>query len=84
VLGKCANNLCSTRRTEKEGKLFRLDLDIGNTAGATQQKTTYIWLCSLCARQMTPDVSVAGDRVLVRLASTSHKSVHDGGMPRVN
>ena len=75
MLGKCANNSCSALRTEHEGKLFRLDIDIGNTAGGTQRKTAYVWLCASCARQMSPKVSVTGDTVL-RLALTCHNAVH--------
>ncbi len=70
VSGKCANNSCPARHTAREGKLFRLDLDIGNTAGEIQHETTYIWLCSRCAARMIPKVSVTGNTVFVRLGLT--------------
>ena len=85
VAGKCANNSCSARRTEHEGKLFRLDLDIGNTAGGTQHKTDYIWLCTSCAQQMSPKVSVRGDTILVRLALTCRGAFQAGlSVPQAN
>jgi hypothetical protein len=86
MLGKCANRLCSSLRTGDEGKLFRLDIDIANTAGENQCKTAYVWLCDPCARQMSPRVEVAGDTVLVRLGAISHCAVQGNGfsLPRVN
>lgn len=85
MLGKCANGLCSALHSKGDGKLFRLDIEIANAAGEAQLKTVYLWLCSSCARQMSPNVSVAGDRVLVRLALTRAKTTHDSlSIPRVN
>ena len=86
MLGKCANRWCSSLRTGDEGQLFRLDIDIANTAGENQRKTAYVWLCDPCARQMSPRIEVAGDTVLVRLGAISHSAVHgnDLSRPRVN
>lgn len=84
---KCANRLCSSHRTGDEGKLFRVDLDIANTAGESQRKTAYVWLCDPCALQMRPSIEVAGDTVLVRLGAISRRPHHDSlsvAPPRVN
>jgi hypothetical protein len=72
MVGKCANGSCSASQNNGDGKLFRLDLDIGNTAGTTQRKTAYIWLCGRCAPQMNPRVEVAGSTVRVLLAMVHH------------
>ncbi len=66
---KCANAHCSACHHPDEGKLFRLDLEIANTAGATQLRTVFVWLCSRCAREMNPRVEVAGNTVRVLLAT---------------
>jgi len=68
MAGKCANNGCSTTRPHHEGKLFRLDINLGNKAGGNERKTEYIWLCARCALEMHPKVEVKGDTVLVRLS----------------
>jgi hypothetical protein len=70
MAGKCANRACSVSRPQQdEGKLFRVDVGLGNTGGKHQQKTKtlYLWLCGECAQQMHPKVEVSGDRVQVRL-----------------
>lgn len=67
MTGKCANNWCPTLRTPNEGKLFRLDINLGRKTGGTQRKTEYIWLCARCAAVMHPKVDVAGDVVTLRL-----------------
>ncbi len=64
---KCANNWCPTTRLHHEGKLFRLDIDLGNKAGKDERKTEYLWLCTPCAQVMHPKVEVTGDSVILRL-----------------
>ena len=81
--GKCANRLCSSLRTADEGKLFRLDLDIGNAAGENQRRTAYVWLCDSCAREMIPRIEVAGDTVLVMLGAKPHRAVPGHGLSAV-
>lgn len=81
MTAKCANNSCSTLHTQDEGRLFRLDIDVGNTAGETARKTVYVWLCAACARQLSPKVSVHGDTV--RLALTGRHTARFP-VPRVN
>ena len=65
---KCANNWCLTTRHHQEGKLFRLDLDIGNKTGREERKTEYVWLCAQCALEMHPKVVITGDTISLRLA----------------
>jgi hypothetical protein len=66
---RCANPSCTGWYPSDEGKLFRLDLEIASTAGATQQKIVFLWLCGNCARRMNPRVEVAGNTVRVLLAA---------------
>lgn len=68
MVGKCANSWCPTTRHYHEGKLFRLDIDVGCKRGGNELKTEYIWLCARCAQQMHPKVEVSGDIVRVRLS----------------
>jgi hypothetical protein len=85
VVNKCANNSCSALHAENEGSLFRLDIDIGNTAGETKRETTYLWLCASCSQQMSPKVTVVGDTIRVGLALTCHNAVRNGfSGPQVN
>jgi hypothetical protein len=86
MIATCANRMCSTHRVNEEGKLFRLDFDIGSTAGANQRKTIYVWLCEVCAAQLSPRVEVSGDAVLVRLGATYQSATPASGWsrPRVN
>ncbi len=67
MVHKCANAWCPTTRQSHEGKLFRLDLDLGNKAGGSEYKTEYVWLCARCACLMRPKVEVAGNTVTLRL-----------------
>jgi hypothetical protein len=67
MVTKCANSRYFATRHDQEGKLFRLDIDLGSKAGEDQRKTEYIWLCSRCAQEMHPEVEVNGDTVTVRL-----------------
>ncbi len=67
---KCANSSCPAVFHGDEGKLFRLDINLGNIAGQSQRRTVYLWLCAQCAREMDPKVEVIGDRVTILLAST--------------
>ena len=67
--GKCANLGCSISGSSLHpGKLFRLDINLGNAAGECQRKTVYVWLCSRCAQQLRPKVQVVGDTVRVHLS----------------
>jgi hypothetical protein len=68
MVSKCANSWCPTTRHHDEGKLFRLDIDLGSKTGKDEYRTEYIWLCAPCAREMHPKVEVNGDRVTLRLA----------------
>jgi hypothetical protein len=67
MVRKCANSWCSATHHDDEGKLFRLDIDLGNKAGADEHKTEYIWLCAPCANKMHPKLEVNGDTVILRL-----------------
>ena len=65
---KCANHSCSTRSRHGEGKLFRLDINLGNKTGGNERETDYIWLCDCCALIMHPKVEVSGNTVRVLLS----------------
>jgi hypothetical protein len=69
MFGRCANPVCSCSRHPEQGKLFRLDVEIGNSAGATKIRTVYVWLCDRCALRMNPRIEVAGHTVRVLLAA---------------
>ena len=66
---KCVNHYCTATRHHDEGKLFRLDLDLGSRNGGDEQMTDYIWLCTDCAQRMHPTVEVSEDKVTVRLSA---------------
>jgi hypothetical protein len=83
MVGKCANSWCPTTRHYHEGKLFRLDIDLGNKGGGDERKTDYIWLCGSCALEMHPKVEVAGDTVTVRLTKNAPMAVADGPLSSV-
>lgn len=68
MVGKCANKCCLTPRDHKAGKVFRLDIDLGNKAGGSEHKTAYIWLCASCAEKMHPKVKVIGDTIQLLLS----------------
>ncbi len=68
MVSKCVNRWCPAIRHHHEGKLFRLDIDLGNKAGGSELKTEYIWLCARCAREVHPEVEVCGDTVKLRLS----------------
>jgi hypothetical protein len=67
MVKNCANSWCSATRLGHEGKLYRLDIELGNKAGGDEHKTEYVWLCSACARKMHPEVEVAEDTIKLRL-----------------
>lgn len=71
MVGKCANSWCPTTRHHHEGKLFRLDINLGNKAGGNELKTEYIWLCARCAQEVHPEVEVTGDTVTLRLSKNA-------------
>ena len=77
MVGKCANGWCSTTRQHREGKLFRLDIDLGSTTGGNERKTEYIWLCASCSQIMHPEVEVTENSVLLRLTKNLPMLVAD-------
>jgi hypothetical protein len=79
MVGKCANSWCPTTRHHHEGKLFRVDIDLGNMAGENEQKTAYLWLCAKCAEEMAPKIEVVGDTVTVRLSRNVPMRVAESG-----
>ena len=83
MVGKCANSWCPTTRHHHEGKLFRLDIDLGNKAGGDERKTAYIWLCACCAQVMHPKVEVNGDTVTLRLTKNDVMRVADAALSSV-
>jgi hypothetical protein len=85
MVGKCANSWCPTTRHHHEGKLFRLDIDIGNKTGGDERMTEYVWLCAQCALEMHPRVVVNGDTVTLQLAKNVGRIVNtNGSSVRVN
>jgi hypothetical protein len=76
---KCANRCCPAIRQGDEGKLYRLDLELGSKAGGTECKTDYLWLCDECAQRIHPRIDVCGDTVTVRL--TSNRSMPPANSP---
>lgn len=71
MVAKCANPSCPALfRYLHEGKLFRADVHIENSARQSQRKTEYVWLCGRCAREMAPKIEVSGNAVIVRLFTT--------------
>jgi hypothetical protein len=74
---KCVNRCCSATRHHDEGKLFRLDLDLGSRSGDGEHMTEYIWLCADCAQRMHPTVEVGADKVTVRLSANPPLPVAD-------
>ena len=83
---QCANSWCLNSRHQDEGKLFRLDIDLGNKAGGDERKTAYIWLCTRCAQRMHPKVEVTGNTVSLRLSKNDSMLVADAAssLLRVN
>ena len=77
MASRCANQWCSTTRQHREGKMFRLDIDLGSFTGADEHKTAYIWLCASCAQVMHPEVEVTEDSVVLRLRGNLPMLVSD-------
>jgi len=77
MVGKCANSWCPATHQQHEGKLFRLDIALGNAAGETEQETDYVWLCGRCAQEMHPTVEVVGNIIKVRLSKNDPMRVAD-------
>ena len=67
MIENCANRSCTTLRRSNQGKLFRLDIDLGSFSGADEHLTEYVWLCRACAQVMHPAVEVTRDTVILRL-----------------
>jgi hypothetical protein len=85
MVTKCANSWCFATRHDQEGKLFRLDIDLGSKAGGNECKTEYIWLCARCAQEMHPKVEVTENTVTVRLLKNDPMLGDDAASPeRVN
>ena len=60
---KCVNHYCTATRHDDEGKMFRLDLDLGSKNGGSERMTEYIWLCADCAQRMHPRSKSARTRL---------------------
>jgi hypothetical protein len=73
----CANHCCAAVRRSNQGKLFRLDIDLGSRSGEDEQMTEYIWLCASCAKLMHPKVEVTAESVILRLARNDVMPVPD-------
>jgi hypothetical protein len=84
MYGKCVNSACSAIRGPDEGKLFRIDIDIGSNSGGDERKTEYIWLCGRCARTLNPKIEVTGNVLTVRLAATEDHHSSDVFPPHVH
>jgi uncharacterized metal-binding protein YceD (DUF177 family) len=67
---KCANNWCFALCRD-EGKMFRLDIELGSNTGDDEIKTEYLWLCARCAQKMHPKVEVTGNIVTLRLTKNN-------------
>jgi hypothetical protein len=76
---KCVNRYCSATRHHDEGKLFRLDLDLGSKNGGDESMTDYLWLCADCAQRMHPTVEISEDKVTVRLSENLPLPLGDPG-----
>lgn len=68
MVSRCANQFCLTPRRPDMGKMFRLDIDLGNKAGGSERKTAYIWLCSGCAEKMHPKIQITGNTITLLLS----------------
>jgi hypothetical protein len=77
MVAKCANTRCSTPRRHHEGKMFRLDIELGNKSGEDERQTEYVWLCACCAQQMHPEVVVTGDTITLQLSKNDPMLVAD-------
>jgi hypothetical protein len=85
ISSKCVNSACSASfRGPDEGKLFRIDIDIGSNSGSEERKTEYIWLCGRCARTLNPTINVAGNVLTVKLLATEDCRARDVFPPPVN
>lgn len=71
VLEKCANAQCRVVRSEGEGKLYRLDIDLGSADGPDERRIEYLWLCEHCAKSLHPMVEVADKTIRLRLVRRS-------------
>lgn len=78
---QCVNQYCAATRHHNEGKLFRLDLDLGSKTGGSERRTEYIWLCPDCALRMHPRVEVNGNTVRVRLSENGPLTLGDASIP---
>jgi hypothetical protein len=83
MVGKCANSWCPTTRHHHEGKLFRLEINLGSRTGGDERKTDYLWLCARCALEMHPKVEVTGDTVTVRLTKNDPTRAADTALSSV-
>lgn len=68
----CANPSCSVSRHLANGKLFCVAIEISGATEVHQRKTSYVWLCDGCARQMKPESDVAGEVIRGMLAQSCH------------
>ena len=86
MVSKCANKCCLSPRHPNEGKVFRLDIELGNKSGGNERKTAYIWLCASCAQKLHPKVQVIGNTITLLLSKNDPMRVAniDAAAERVN
>jgi len=84
MFARCANPSCAGWYSSDEGKLFCLDLEIANTAGATQHEVVFLWLCGSCASWLNPKVEVAGNTIRVLLAAAPPSPSKPAAIATVN
>jgi hypothetical protein len=77
MVSKCANYWCSA--SHHEGEVFRVEFELGGPVGERQLKTVPLWLCALCARDMTPPSEVAANTTAkMRLSPEERMQVFRG------
>jgi hypothetical protein len=81
MVRKCANSWCPTTRHHNDGKLFRLDINLGSRSGENERKTEYIWLCAHCADKMHPKVEVIENTVTLRLTKNDPVRLVESDVP---
>ena len=80
MVAKCTNRCCTATRQQNEGKLFRLDLDLGSKTGDSERRVEYLWLCPDCAQRMHPRVEVNGNTITVRLSKNRPMPLADASL----
>ena len=54
MVTKCANIWCFAPRHNQEGKLFRLDIDLGSETGGSERKRNSYGYALVALRRCTP------------------------------